>query len=89
MKLSAKQRFLNFLMKKSGYNTFSTAQARARFGVKNISARIAELRQEGYPIYTNTRNRADGSKVSVYRLGTASKSFKKQCRVYGVNPQTV
>jgi len=61
-KLSAKQRLINFLSKKDGYNTLSTAQARARFGIQNVSARIDELRQEGHVIYTNTKTRADGSK---------------------------
>jgi hypothetical protein len=89
MKQSAKQRLLAFLTKSNGYNTFSTAQARARFGIKNVSARISELRQEGYAIYTNMKTRADGTKVSVYRLGTPSKTFKAQCRANGVRPQAV
>ena len=46
MKLTAKQRLLNFLSKKDGYNTFSVAQAQSRFGIKNVAARISELRQE-------------------------------------------
>ena len=89
MKLNAKQRLLNFLSKKDGYNTFSTAQAQARFGIKNVAARISELRQEGYAIYTNMKTRGDGSKVAVYRLGSPSKSFKAQCRANGVRPQAV
>ena len=89
MTQSAKQRLLAFLTKNDGYNTFSTAQARARFGIKNVSARISELRQEGYAIYTNMKTRGDGTKVSVYRLGTPSKTFKAQCRANGVRPQAV
>lgn len=89
MKMTAKQRLLSFLSKKDGYNTLSVAQARARFGIKNVAARIAELRNEGYAIYTNMKSRADGSKVAIYRLGTPSKSFKAQCRANGVRPQTV
>lgn len=88
-KLSAKQRMIDVLTRATGYNTFSVAQGRARFGVKNVTARIAELRQEGYPIYTNTRTRGDGSKVSIYRLGKPSKSMKAQWRSMGVRPQTV
>lgn len=75
MKQSAKTRILNFLSKKEGYNTLSVAQARARFGVKNVAARIDELRQDGHCIYTNTKRRSDGSKVSVYRLGTPTKAM--------------
>jgi hypothetical protein len=74
-KLSAKQRILNFLNKKEGYNSLSTAQARARFGIQNVSARIDELRQEGHCIYTNTKTRGDGTKVSVYRIGTPTKTM--------------
>lgn len=88
-KVSAKQRMLNALTKADGYNTFSVAQARSRFGVTNVAARIAELRQEGYAIYTNLKSRGDGTKVAVYRLGTPSKSFKAQCRSNGVRTQTV
>jgi hypothetical protein len=76
-KVSAKQRILNFLTKKEGYNSLSTAQARARFGIQNVAARIDELRQEGHCIYTNTKRRADGSKVSVYRIGTPTKTMVK------------
>ena len=87
-KLNAKQKMLQTLTKTTGYNTFSVAQARARFGITNVAARIAELRSEGYAIYTNKKSRGDGSKVAVYRLGTPSKSFKAQCRAMGVRPQT-
>jgi len=87
-KLTAKEKMLQALTKKEGYNTFSVAQARTRFGISNVAARIAELRTEGYAIYTNIKSRADGSKVAVYRLGTPSKSFKAQCRAMGVCPQT-
>lgn len=74
-KISAKEKILNYLSKSEGYNTLSTAQARARFGIQNVSARIDELRQEGHCIYTNTKTRSDGSKVSVYRLGTPTKAM--------------
>ena len=87
-KLTAKQKMLQTLTKSTGYNTFSVAQARARFGITNVAARIAELRSEGYAIYTNIKSRADGTKVAVYRLGSPSKSFKAQCRAMGVRPQT-
>ena len=87
-KLTAKQKMLQTLTKSTGYNTFSVAQARARFGITNVAARIAEFRSEGYAIYTNMKSRADGSKVAVDRLGTPSKSFKAQCRAMGVRPQT-
>lgn len=74
-KLSAKQKILNYLSKSEGYNTLSVAQARSRFGIQNVAARIEELRQEGNVIYTNIRTRADGTKVSVYRIGRPTKAM--------------
>ena len=89
MKLTAKQKLLNFLSKTDGFNTLSVAQARARFGIQNVTARIHELRNEGYPIYTNTRSRGDGSKVAVYRIGSASRSLKRDLRSRGVKLQSI
>jgi predicted transcriptional regulator len=74
-KLSAKQRMLNALSKTEGYNTFTVEQARRRFGISNVSARIDELRQEGHVIYTNTKRNADGVKVASYRLGKPTKAM--------------
>ena len=74
-KLSAKEKILNYLSKSEGYNTLSVAQARARFGIQNVSARVEELRKEGHVIYTNTKTRGDGSKVSVYRMGKPTKAM--------------
>lgn len=83
MTISAKQKILNYLSKKEGYNTLTTAQARARFGIQNVSARIDELRQEGHCIYTNTVSRGDGSKVKSYRLGTPTKSMVRAALANG------
>lgn len=73
--LSAKQKILNFLSKSEGYNTLTVAQARARFGIQNVSARVDELRQEGHCIYTNTVRRGDGTKVRAYRIGKPTKAM--------------
>jgi hypothetical protein len=75
MTTSAKTKILNFLSKKEGYNTLTVAQARARFGITNVSARIDELRQEGHVIYTNTKVRGDGTKVASYRIGKPTKAM--------------
>jgi hypothetical protein len=75
MKQSAKQKILSYLNKSEGYNTLTTAQARARFGIQNVAARIEELRQEGHCIYTNTVSRGDGSKVKAYRMGKPTKAL--------------
>ena len=75
--MSVKTKILNFLSKKDGYNTLTVAQARAKFGIQNVSARIDELRQEGHCIYTNTVKRSDGSKVKAYRIGKPTKALVK------------
>lgn len=71
--MNVKQKMLAALSKTGGYNTFTTAQARVRFGVANVAARINELRKEGHAIYTNTKTLEDGRKISFYRLGTPTK----------------
>jgi hypothetical protein len=73
--LSVKQKMLNTLQRTTGYNTFTTKQAQARFGISNVSARIDELRQEGHCIYTNTKTLEDGRKINFYRLGSPTKSL--------------
>jgi predicted transcriptional regulator len=85
--VSAKSRILAFLSKTSGYNTLSVRQARARFGINNVSATISQLRNEGYAIYTNVKKRGDGSPVAVYRLGRPSAAFMDHCERLGVTPK--
>lgn len=82
-KLSAKEKILKFLSKKDGYNTLTVAQARARFGIENVSARIDELRQEGHVIYTNMKSRSDGSKVASYRIGKPTKAMVRAAYAAG------
>ena len=78
-KISAKQRMLNALKQKSGYNTFTVKQAQRRFGVKNVSARIDELRQEGHCIYTNTKKLENGDTVKYYK---SEKHQKRRLKNY-------
>lgn len=85
--MSAKDRMLTFLRKRTGRNTFSTDQARNYFNIWNVAARIYELRLEGWPVYTNTRHRSDGSPVAVYRLGTPSRSMRAAARENGIKLQ--
>jgi hypothetical protein len=74
-KLPVKERMLEVLKKTEGYNTFTVKQARQRFGIKNVYARIHELRQEGHCIYRNSRTLKDGRKINFYRLGTPTKAL--------------
>jgi len=75
--LSAKQKILTALKQTEGYNTFTVKSAQRRFGIKNVSARIEELRKEGHVIYTNSRYTESGQKINFYRLGTPTKAMVK------------
>lgn len=69
---SVKTKMLAYLSKNEGYNTLTTAQAQARFGITNVAARIDELRKEGHAIYTNTKRLKDGRKITFYKMGKPS-----------------
>ena len=55
---------------KSGKD-ITEGQARTRFGVANLPARIAELRAEGYSIYKNKTKTGQ----TTYRLGTPTRAM--------------
>lgn len=71
--MSAKQKVLDYLSKTGSYNTLTANKMQKMFGVKNPSATINTLRNEGHAIYLNTRKTPSGDKVSFYRLGTPTK----------------
>ena len=71
--MSAKQKILSYLSKNATYNTLTPNQARAKFGIANVAARVSELRDDGHAIYMNTRTLEDGRKVQFYRLGSPTK----------------
>lgn len=71
--MSAKEKILNYLSKKSEYNTLTPQKMQSVFGVANPSATINDLRNEGHAIYLNTRVNSNGEKVAFYRLGTPTK----------------
>jgi ribonucleotide monophosphatase NagD (HAD superfamily) len=73
--MSAKKKIINYLSKSKGENTLTVAQARARFGIRNVSARIEELRSEGHCIYTNKKVLSDGRSVTYYKLGKPNKEM--------------
>ena len=47
----------------------STSQARSRFGITNVSARVREMRVNGVNVVTNYRTYKDGSRKAFYTLG--------------------
>ena len=53
----------------------SAAQISKRFGIKNPTATISDIRQRGYAIYGNTRKAGNGVMVTEYRHGEASRKM--------------
>ena len=51
------------------------AQITRRFGIKNPSATVSDIRQRGYAIYANQRVAANGTVVTEYRHGEASRKI--------------
>ena len=73
--MSAKDKILKYLSKEGPYNTLTAAQARSRFGIANVGARIEELRAEGHCIYTNKKTLENGKTITYYRLGKPSREM--------------
>lgn len=71
MTKSQKERLVKFFQ--SGRDITET-QAQYRFGIGNLAARVAELRAEGYSIYTNTLKTQNGE-TTAYRLGKPNRAM--------------
>lgn len=68
VKQTQNSKILNFLT--SG-QSLTELQASKMFGIKSVGARVAELREAGYPVYTNVTKAGK----TVYRLGTPSRAM--------------
>ena len=55
--------------------TLSAAQISKRFGIKNPTATISDIRARGYAIYGNSRKAGNGVNVTEYRHGEASRKM--------------
>lgn len=55
--------------------TLTPAQIEKRFGIKNPTATISDIRQRGYAIYANSRKAGNGVKVTEYQHGEASRKM--------------
>ena len=53
----------------------SASQAQHRFGIKNISAEVSRIRQNGYAVYANTRVAGNNAKVTEYVIGKPSRAI--------------
>lgn len=55
--------------------TVTAAQAQKRFGIKNMSAEVSRIRQNGYAVYANTRRAGNGVTVTEYVIGKPSRQI--------------
>jgi hypothetical protein len=51
------------------------AEMSKRFGIKNPTATVSDIRQRGYAIYANTRVAGNNVKVTEYKYGEASRKM--------------
>lgn len=51
------------------------AQISKRFGIKNPTATISDIRDRGYAIYTNERVAGNNARVTEYKYGEASRKM--------------
>ncbi len=53
----------------------TASQAEKRFGIKNISAEVSRIRQNGYAVYANNRKAGNGVEVTEYQIGRPSRKI--------------
>lgn len=53
----------------------TASQAEKRFGIKNISAEVSRIRQNGYAVYANTRVAGNNVQVTEYAIGKPSRKL--------------
>jgi hypothetical protein len=56
-------------------DVITASEAQKRFGIKNISAEVSRIRQNGYAVYAKTRKAGNGVVVREYVLGDASREM--------------
>lgn len=72
MKNSTSPQTVKLLRRLSSGKNITVSEAKSRYGIGNLSARIHELREAGFPIFTNRVKMKGGSfrgkVVTAYRL---------------------
>ena len=53
----------------------TASAAEKRFGIKNISAEVSRIRQNGYAVYANNRKAGNGVEVTEYEIGRPSRKL--------------
>lgn len=72
MKVTKQSRLLEALR---GGEQLTAAQISQRFGIKNPTATVSELRFQGFAIYANQHKDTKGQVTTKYRLGTPSREI--------------
>jgi hypothetical protein len=52
-----------------------TASQASKMGVKNLSAEVSRIRQNGFAVYTNSRKAGNGVAVTEYVIGRPSRKI--------------
>jgi predicted ArsR family transcriptional regulator len=71
MKVTKQNRLLEAL--RTG-EQLTAAQISHRFGIKNPTATVSDLRFQGFAIYANPHTDSSGRQTTKYRLGTPSRA---------------
>jgi hypothetical protein len=53
----------------------TASEANKRFGVKNLSAEVSRIKQNGYAVYARTRVAGNGVTVREYEMGQPSREI--------------
>ena len=72
LKMTKQERLLEAFQKGE---QLTAAQIKARFGVKNPTATVSDLRYSGYAIYANRHTDTKGRVSTKYRLGKPSRAI--------------
>jgi predicted transcriptional regulator len=81
---TATQKLLKYLL--SGHD-ITPGQARSRFGITNVSARVSEIRRAGFAVYCNEKKTPKGDTITVYQLGRPTRRMVSIANLVLGNPE--
>lgn len=55
--------------------TITASSAAKRFGIKNLSAEVSRVKQNGYVVARQTRTAANGVQVTEFKLGQPTRAL--------------
>lgn len=74
--MASKSQRTKLVKRLSSGKNLTVAEAESKYGIQRLAARIHELREEGFPIYTNRvtvkGGKNAGRKVTAYRLNVSN-----------------